>query len=207
MHTHTSGKGIDVLVNSARVEFVMPLVDTFMAEGKRLFDINIWGTLAMIKAFTSQLIQNKGTVVNMSSVGGLVNSPWIGIYAASEAALNNMGETLRVELAPFNVKVLTLVTGCVKADIYKKPGEFQLPPRSIYSRIVSTITDTAEGKLDPEMMPAEKYALQVVADVLKYRTELVYRGNIATMIRSISWLPPMLLVSPALQSLLLTTRI
>lgn len=78
VETHTSGRGLDVLVNSARVEFVMPLVDSSIFEGKRLFDINIRGTLAMIKAFTPRIIQNKGTVVNMSSIGGILNSPWIG---------------------------------------------------------------------------------------------------------------------------------
>jgi 1-acylglycerone phosphate reductase len=78
VQSHTSGRGLDVLMNSARVEFVMPLVDTSIIEGKRLFDINIWGTLAMIKAFTPQIIQNKGTVVNLSSIGGLVNTPWLG---------------------------------------------------------------------------------------------------------------------------------
>ena len=224
VQAHTSGRGLDVLMNSARVEFVMPLVDSSIVEGKRLFDINIWGTLAMIKAFTPQLIQNKGTVVNMSSIGGLVNAPWLGkspkpvvlaknltsflgVYAASESALNTIGETLRLELAPFHVRVLTLVTGCVQADIYKKPGEFQLPPKSIYSRIFSTLADTAEGKLDPEMMPAEIYASKVVADVLKDRTGLVYRGNIATMIRIISWLPPILLVSPPLRFVPMANRI
>lgn len=224
VRAHTSGRGLDVLINSARVEFVMPLVDTSIVEGKRLFDINIWGTLAMIKAFTPQLIQNKGTIVNLSSIGALVNTPWLGktpkrvvsaktltsflgVYAASESALNTLGETLRLELAPFNVRVLTLVTGCVQADIYKKPGEFQLPPQSIYSRIVSTLADTAEGKLDPEMMKAEIYASKVVADVLKGSTGLVYRGNIATMIRILSWLPPILLVSPTLRLVPMASRI
>lgn len=69
VQTHTSSRGLDVLMNSARVEFVMPLVDSSIIEGKRLFDINIWGTLTMIKAFTPQLIQNKGTIVN---------TPWLG---------------------------------------------------------------------------------------------------------------------------------
>jgi 1-acylglycerone phosphate reductase len=106
-----------------------------------------------------------------------------------------MGETLRLELAPFNVRILTLITGCVQADIYKKPGEFHLPPKSIYSSIVSTLTDTAEGKLDPKMMPAEIYASKVVADVLKDRTGLVYRGKMATVIRIFSWLPSIFTVS------------
>jgi 1-acylglycerone phosphate reductase len=111
-----------------------------------------------------------------------------------------MGETLRLELRPFNVRVLTLVTGCVQADIYRKPGEFQLPPKSIYSSIVSTLSDVAEGKLDPKMMPAEIYASKVVADVLKERTGLVYRGNVATVIRILSWLPAIILVSFAVSS-------
>lgn len=132
---------------------------------------------------------------------------FLGLYAASESALNTIGETLRLELAPFHVSVLTLVTGCVQADIYKKPGEFQLPPKSIYSRIVSAITDIAEGKLDLKMMLAEIYASKVVADVLKDRTGLVYRGNIATVIRIISWLPLILLVSPALRFVPMANRI
>jgi 1-acylglycerone phosphate reductase len=109
-----------------------------------------------------------------------------------------MGETLRLELAPFHVRVLTLVKGCVKADVYSKPGEFQLPPKSLYSRIFSTLADTAEGKLDPEPTPAEIYASRVVADVLKERTGLVYGGNLATIIRIVSWLPARLLVMSTL---------
>lgn len=106
-----------------------------------------------------------------------------------------MGETLRLELAPFHVRVLTLVTGRVDADIYTKAGEFELPANSIYTRIVSTLAATAEGKLDPEAMSADKYASLVVDDVLKDRTGKVYRGNLASMIRVFSWLPATLLVS------------
>lgn len=74
----TSGKGLDVLMNSSRVEFFMPLLDCDINESRRLFDINIWGTLSMIKAFSPQLIENKGMVVNMSSIAGVIHSPWLG---------------------------------------------------------------------------------------------------------------------------------
>lgn len=83
INEHTSGKGLDVLVNSARVEFVMPLVDTSLKEAKRLFDINIWGTVAMVQAFAPQIVKNEGTVVNLSSIAALVNTPWLGNYPAS----------------------------------------------------------------------------------------------------------------------------
>ncbi|ESZ94015.1 oxidoreductase, short-chain dehydrogenase/reductase family [Sclerotinia borealis F-4128] len=189
----TSGAGLDVLMNSCRVEFVMPLLDYDVREGKRLFDINVWGTLAMIKAFTPQLVGNKGMVVNMSSIAGFIHSPWLGLYAASESALNTLSETLRLELAPFNVKVLTIVSGAVKADIYKKPGEFSLPPDSIYAPIASKVADVAEGKTNPEMMETHAYALKVVADVLKERNGLVYRGNWATVTHILSWSPSFIL--------------
>lgn len=74
----TEGKGLDILMNSCRVEFIMAVVDCSLSEGKRLFDINVWGTFAMIKAFTPQLTENKGMVVNMSSIAGFMNTPWLG---------------------------------------------------------------------------------------------------------------------------------
>jgi 1-acylglycerone phosphate reductase len=97
VQARTSGKGLDVLMNSARVEFVMPLVDSSIIEGKRLFDINIWGTLAMVKAFTPQLIRNRGVVVNMSSIAGLVNTPWLGNspYSEFQQEPNSVPRTLR----------------------------------------------------------------------------------------------------------------
>lgn len=105
-----------------------------------------------------------------------------------------MGETLRLELAPFHVRVLTLMTGIVEADIYTKPGEFQLPPKSIYSCITSTLADTTEGKLHPKGIPVELYASKMVHDVLNERTGLVYRGKLATIMRIFSWLPTILVV-------------
>ena len=86
VEARTAGKGLDVLMNAARVEWVMPLLDTSIADGKRLFDINIWGTLAMAKAFTPQLIQSRGVVVNLSSIAGLVNTPWLGKRSMSSIA-------------------------------------------------------------------------------------------------------------------------
>jgi 1-acylglycerone phosphate reductase len=83
----------------------------------------------------------------------------------------------------------------VQSDIYTKPGDFKLPPKSIYERILSTIRDAAEGTLDPEMMPAEKYAERVLDDVLKGMSGKVYRGNVASVTRVMSWLPSMILVS------------
>lgn len=105
-----------------------------------------------------------------------------------------MSEILRLELAPFDVKVLTIVSGAIKADIYIKPGEFKLPPNSLYTPISSRIADVAEGKTNPEMMEIDTYASRVVADVLKERDGRVYRGNWATVTYILSWTPSFVLV-------------
>lgn len=77
----TGGKGLDILVNNSGVMSTMPLVDSDIdegGEGRKVFEVNFWGTLGMVKGFVPQLIERKGMVVNVSSVGGIVNTPWIG---------------------------------------------------------------------------------------------------------------------------------
>jgi NAD(P)-dependent dehydrogenase (short-subunit alcohol dehydrogenase family) len=77
------GRGVDILVNNSGVVHTMPLVDSSLEDGKNLFDVNFWGTLALVKAFTPQLMETKGMVVNISSVGSIVNTPWIGEFVSN----------------------------------------------------------------------------------------------------------------------------
>ena len=73
-----TGGSLDVLVNNAGVEFNCPLLDTDVAEAKRLYDVNVWGPLAMIQAFAPLLIEAKGVVFNQSSIDGTLDMVWAG---------------------------------------------------------------------------------------------------------------------------------
>lgn len=73
----TSGR-LDVLVNNAGTMFVMPLLDTDIAEGKKLFDVNVWGLLAVTQAFAPMLVASKGVVLNVASIAGAVRMAWQG---------------------------------------------------------------------------------------------------------------------------------
>ena len=76
----TGGK-LDVLVNTAGVEFVCPLLDVDVAEAKRLYDVNVWGPLTIVQAFTPLLIEAKGIVSNHSSIDAVLSQVWAGKLA------------------------------------------------------------------------------------------------------------------------------
>lgn len=68
--------GIDALVNSAARAYTMPILDMDIDEAQRLFDTNVWGTLRLIQHLSPMIIAKKGRIVNISSVGAVVNTPW-----------------------------------------------------------------------------------------------------------------------------------
>lgn len=78
-----AGRGLDVLVNNAGVEYVRPVLDIDVAEAQRLFDTNFWGPLRMIQAFSDLLVASHGRVVNISSSAAVVNPPWMCMFTTS----------------------------------------------------------------------------------------------------------------------------
>ncbi len=73
-----ASKGLDVLVNNAGQGYTMPLLDVDIAYAQQIHDINVWGVVRTIQSFADLLIASQGRVVNISSVGAVVNTPWIG---------------------------------------------------------------------------------------------------------------------------------
>ena len=72
-----TGGALDYLVNNSGLGYVMPTLDLDIAQGKRLFDVNFWGALAVIQAFAPLVIAARGSIVNISSVGGHVSPPFM----------------------------------------------------------------------------------------------------------------------------------
>ncbi len=77
-----SGRTLDVLVNNAGAGYSAPVLDIDIEEAKQVYDANVWGVVRVIQAFADQLIKSKGRIVNMSSCGAAVNTPWICTYLA-----------------------------------------------------------------------------------------------------------------------------
>jgi 1-acylglycerone phosphate reductase len=71
---------LDILINNAGRNHFSPALDIDIPEAKQIFEINLWGPLALIKAFMPLLIESKGTVVNTTSISGYLNVPYMGKY-------------------------------------------------------------------------------------------------------------------------------
>ena len=73
-----TGGTLHYLVNNAGRNHFMPMMDEDIETAKRIFDINVWGSLAVTQAFIPLIIRAKGTIVHNTSISGYVNVPWMG---------------------------------------------------------------------------------------------------------------------------------
>ena len=104
-----------------------------------------------------------------------------GVYGGSKAAISLISETLRLELAPFHVKVITCITGAVKTNIMANSWKKELPADSIYKPAWKEISDRASGHDVPDTSTPEEFAQKLVKDVTSGATGKVYRGKLASM--------------------------
>lgn len=65
-------------MNNAGVGYAMPMLDVDTERTQRLYDVNVWGPIRMVQAFSALLIASHGRIVNISTCGAAVNTPWIG---------------------------------------------------------------------------------------------------------------------------------
>ncbi len=101
---------LDVIVNNAGYANVSPIETTDDADFRTQFETNFWGVYNVSKAAIPLLRgQGGGLVIQFSSTGGRVGgSPGIASYQAAKFAIDGFSRMLRVETAPFRVKVLVV---------------------------------------------------------------------------------------------------
>lgn len=103
---------LDVLVNNAGIECRSSIEDASDDDVRRQFDTNVFGTLRVIRgALPSMRERRRGTIVNLSSIAGLVARPFGGLYSASKHALEALTEALHFEVRPFGIRVLLIEPG------------------------------------------------------------------------------------------------
>lgn len=103
---------IDVLINNAGMH-TGGSIETMPIENARLqMDTNVMGLAYMLReVLPAMRKQQSGTIINFSSIGGLMGLPFQGFYSASKFAIEGLSEALRMELKQFNIKVIVINPG------------------------------------------------------------------------------------------------
>jgi len=120
IETHLKGQGLDGLVNVAGIGMVRPLEYATMDDVKEIFEINFFGQLAVTQALLRLLRQNRGRIVNITTVGVNLAIPFGGLLNSSKSAFAMISDTLRLEMHPFGVRVSAVEPGAISTPAVNK---------------------------------------------------------------------------------------
>jgi len=121
-----AGRTLDGLVNNAGLAQMGPLPLQPMEEIRKHFEVNVFGAIAMAQAFMPHLGMDAarsgdpGRIVNVTSVGGRIASPFLGAYTATKHAMESVTDSLRRECRLFGVDAIAVGPGAVKTPIWDK---------------------------------------------------------------------------------------
>ncbi len=105
------------LVNNAGVPGAGPVEVTPLDQWRRIFEVNVFGHVAVIQALLPALLRDKGRVVNITSLNGKISMAGYGPYSASKFAMEAISDALRNELAPHGVQVVVVEPGGVRTEM------------------------------------------------------------------------------------------
>jgi NAD(P)-dependent dehydrogenase (short-subunit alcohol dehydrogenase family) len=119
---------LDVLVNNAGYGSIGPLEETTETEIHRQFDVNVYGSVRMIKmALPFMRKQRSGNILNVTSIAGLNGFPGLGVYNGSKFALEGIGEALAQDVAHLGIKVTNIEPGPFRTDWAGRSATFSEP--------------------------------------------------------------------------------
>ena len=113
------GKGLDVLINNAGYGAMGPLLDGGVKGLQQQFETNVFSVVGITRAFFDPLRRNRGLVINIGSVSGVLVTPFAGAYCASKAAVHALSDALRMELAPFGIRLMEVQPGAIDTHFGK----------------------------------------------------------------------------------------
>jgi 3alpha(or 20beta)-hydroxysteroid dehydrogenase len=165
---------VDVLVNNAGVFLAAPLQETTLEDFRRVQEVNQVGVFLGMRMLAPPMVERaSGSIINVSSVAGLMGSPYLIAYAAGKWAVRGMTKAVAKELAASGVRVNSLHPGQIETDMHVRQRE-RTP--ELIERLVAAIPVQRIGN-PYEVADA---ALFLASDESRYVTgsELVIDGGV-----------------------------
>lgn len=168
-------RGLDGLVNNAGIALTGPLEYLDVDRIRDQFEVNFFGHLAVTQAMLPALRQRTGRIVNMSSMAGWLGAPFYGPYTSSKHALRAATDALRLELAPWGLRVSLIEPGSIDTPIWEKGYDLaertidEMPEegRTRYAEVIRSGLGSIELQGSRGIPP--EYVAQAVATALMAR--------------------------------------
>lgn len=123
---------VDVVLNNAGIGYFAAFEESEEAEARRLMEINVFGLAGVTKAVLPGMRQRRsGTIIQVSSIGGLRSFPALSWYHASKFAIEGMSESLAYEVAPLGIRVVLVEPSSFSTDWAGSSAAETLPENEI----------------------------------------------------------------------------
>jgi len=145
---------LDVLVNNAGMGITGPIEDTPTDEMKRVFNTNLFGAIDVVKAVLPLMRnQQKGKIINVTSIAGYMGLPYRGMYSATKGALELVTEAISMEVQEFGIDVCNVAPGDFATNI--AAGRYHTPvfENSAYKVKYQMNLDLMDSHVDGGMSP------------------------------------------------------
>ena len=145
---HVGQRGLDALVNNAGVGLAWPLEVVPLDKFRAQFAVNVDGQLGVTQAFLPLIRRATGRVIMIGSIADRLTPPFVGPLAASKHALLALSEALRLELAPWNIRVVLIEPGNIRTEAgakFQKDAaaalqQFEPSARALYADAFRSMT-------------------------------------------------------------------
>ncbi len=194
VRTDPQARPLRALVNNAAIQINIPVEAFAIDRWRMMFEVNLFGPVAITQALLPHLLAGKGRVVNVSSVGGKVAMAAYGPYAATKFALEAVSDSLRRELAPSGVRVVVVEPGAIRTRMLNSATAgadeviAAMPPelRRRYSALVQAVNGQAAASTESGL-PADAAAAVIATAVMTRRPRTRYTvGRDAAMITTMT---------------------
>jgi len=167
--TYRLPSDLRVLVNNAGIDSdYLPAEHGELADWRRVFETNVFGLVGLTSAAIPVLRANRPSVVcSITSSSILAAVPFYSTYRASKAAVSAFDDSLRVEVAPFGIRVVEILPGPVDTDMFRlSTGELDAARYERYRELAAVATSLRRQHADPRVVDPAVAAVAIVDAIL-----------------------------------------
>jgi NAD(P)-dependent dehydrogenase (short-subunit alcohol dehydrogenase family) len=199
---------LDAVVNNAGVVVAGPIEGLDLDELRHQFEVNVVGQAAVTQAVLPRLRRSRGRIVFVSSVSGRISTPMTGAYNASKFALEGMADALRMELAPWGIRVALVEPAQTDTDLWRTADDqleasvAELSPehRALYARHIDGYRKSIP-RSQRMAAPADGVAAAVEKALIDRRPRARYVVGKATRVQAaLAGLAPTVVLDAALRA-------